>query len=174
MMDVEIDDQHAIQAELRDRRRRPHGHVVEDAEAHGPARQGMVSRRTHQAEGVGGFPAKHAANGVDHGPGGQQGDVKTGRTAHRVLVKVAAAGAGEGPNLLDVSGLVNAGQAIPVTRLSRQLPALGRQPGPVEVRLHRPQTKRPFRMGAGLVVLESRISIEECHRFSLIETDLVR
>ena len=126
MVDVEIDDQHAIQSEFLDGRRRPHGHVVEDAKAHRLAGQGVVSRRTHQAQCGRVFAADHPADRVDHGSRGQRGNVETARAANGIRVQIAAARTGEGPNLLDIGRLVDPGQATPITRFGRRLAGIGR------------------------------------------------
>ena len=165
MVDVEIDDQHAIQAEFRDRRRRPNGHVVQDAEAHRLAGQGVMSGGTHQAQCGLVFATNHTADRVDYGSGGQCGNVETTRPANGIRIQIAAAGTCEGPNLLDIGRVVNPCQAAPITRFGRGLPALGGQPRSIEMRFHRSQPQRAFRMAARLVVQKPRVSIKESHGF---------
>ena len=50
MVDVPVEDQHALDAQLRDRVTRRDGNVVEQAEAHRPLRHGVMSRWSVRAE----------------------------------------------------------------------------------------------------------------------------
>jgi hypothetical protein len=123
----------------------------------------MVAGRTHQAKRGLVFAAQHAANGVNHAARCQQGNVKTAGTANGIGIEVATARAGEGPNLVDIGRMVNSRKAVPSARSGSQLPALGGQPASIEMRFHRPQPQRPFRMTARLVVQKPWISIKKCH-----------
>ncbi len=58
VMDVEIDDRHALEA-MRQRVRGADGDVVEQAEPHRAVALGVVSRRTHRAERVAAFARQH-------------------------------------------------------------------------------------------------------------------
>ena len=69
-MDVEVDDRHALQTVDGLGMQGTYSDAVEQAEAAGNARQGMVSGRTHRGEdGLRGI-AHHRINAGDHGAGG--------------------------------------------------------------------------------------------------------
>ncbi len=76
VVDVEIDDRHALQAMLVQRVGRAYRNVVEDAKAHGARAFGVMARRAHAAErGVGAVVQHqvHAAHGcAGRAPGGDQ------------------------------------------------------------------------------------------------------
>ena len=72
VMHVEIDHGHALGAVLCAGVLGGDGHVVEQAEAHGARRLGMVPRGTHGAEGVVGGARHDLVDGVDRGAGGAQ------------------------------------------------------------------------------------------------------
>ena len=71
VMDVEIDDQDAVELEPRQRIRGRQGDVAEDAEAHAFAGTGMMPRGADQAEGAAVAALHHVRDGLDRRAGGQ-------------------------------------------------------------------------------------------------------
>jgi hypothetical protein len=65
-----------------------HRRVVEEAEAHGVVRPGVVARRAHDGEG--GLTRQRAVHRGAGGPGGERGDLEGARPERRVGVEVAA------------------------------------------------------------------------------------
>ncbi len=83
-------------------------HIVEQAEAHGPCRLGMVSRRAHSAKGVVGSAGHDLIDRVDHGSGGSERRLPAPRRHDRVGVEpdqvVLRRG---GADRLDIAGRVH-------------------------------------------------------------------
>ena len=75
MMHVPIDDQHPLEPQGLCGNCRGHGHVVEQAEAHGRVCQCVMSWRADQAQGIAGFSRHDASHGVYGGAGRQSGDI---------------------------------------------------------------------------------------------------
>ena len=67
VMHVEIDHRYAVGAVLGARMQRGDGDLVEQAEAHGARRLGVVAGRAHGAEGVVGFAFHDLVDGMDGG-----------------------------------------------------------------------------------------------------------
>ena len=63
VMHVEIHDRDSPQAMGAARLMGPHGDIVEQAKSHGRRRLGMVARRAHGAEGIGGFAGGNRIDG---------------------------------------------------------------------------------------------------------------
>ena len=70
--------------------KRADGDVVEQAEAHGPARLGMMARRPHRAEGVVYLAGHDRIDGVADRAGGAQRGFGRTRAHHRVAIDPAA------------------------------------------------------------------------------------
>ncbi len=75
MVHVEVDDRHLRRVPLLLERARGHGHVVEQAEAHGAAALGVVPGRTQGAERAPGLAAGDPQGRVHRAAGGAQGGV---------------------------------------------------------------------------------------------------
>mmetsp|Transcript_8743 Transcript_8743/g.25689 ORF Transcript_8743/g.25689 Transcript_8743/m.25689 type:complete len:327 (-) Transcript_8743:20-1000(-) len=65
VVDVPVNDQHALHAEPRARDRRRHGDVVEEAEAHRLPCLAVVARRPHHRQRVGQLSRHHASRELD-------------------------------------------------------------------------------------------------------------
>ena len=128
VMDAPVDDQHAIEPQFIDGGSRGDGYVVEEAEAHGPARQGVMSRRPDQAQGLGVFAADDAFGRIGNAPGRQHGHLIGGRTDHRIDFHVPAARLRVGPDLIDVRRGMDASEPATVDRRKIEAAALGNQP----------------------------------------------
>ena len=72
---VPVENHHPLQALLGLEGPRRDRHVVEQAEAHGVIRLGVVARGTHGGQTVSQLTAGDATGQFDTGPGGEQGDV---------------------------------------------------------------------------------------------------
>ena len=99
-MRVPVDDEHPLAAigEVGGR----HRHVVEQAEAHGPRRQGVVARRPNGQEGGVTLTPVEAVDRVDAGAGGPRPRRPTSRGRDRVGVDAAAAVRAEPLELVEV------------------------------------------------------------------------
>src|SRR6202012_4394862 len=86
VVDVEVDDGHALEAAHVERVARGDGDVVVEAEAHRGVARGVVAGRPDGAEGVLGAAVQHEVGGGDGGAGGAQ----------RGLAREAAGGGGGG------------------------------------------------------------------------------
>jgi hypothetical protein len=91
-----------------------HRRVVEEAEAHGVVRPGVVARRAHDGEG--GLTRQRAVHRGAGGPGGERGDLEGARPERRVGVEVAAPRFGERSEPLDVRPRVDPHQGVSAGR----------------------------------------------------------
>ena len=73
MMDVEIDDQHPIEPEVRSGGLSGDGDVVEQAEAFAMIGKRMMARRPHDRKGIRDFAAQHRFQAGNHRARRQQG-----------------------------------------------------------------------------------------------------
>ncbi len=85
MVGVVVDDEHLLAGGGQDGG--GHGDVVEQAEAHGRGRPGVVAGRPHGAEGGGRLAGPQAVDGLEPGTGGQPGGVPRGRHGRGVGVE---------------------------------------------------------------------------------------
>ena len=111
VVDVEIDDGHALKAVLFDGVGGADGNVVEQAESHGTAIFGMMPRRAHVAEGIAHLAFDHQIGGEHVRARGPQGGIDAVRIQAGVAVDVQQTRArGRGDEFLDVTAIVHARQ----------------------------------------------------------------
>ncbi len=166
MVDVEVDDGHALQAAHVERVARGDGHVVVEAEAHRGLARGVVAGRADRAESVLGAAVQHEVGGRDRGAGGAQRGLAGEAAGGGVGVdrdELAALGhLGEGlVEFAEVVARVRVGQVL--------LPREGRvvvahqhvgQAGGEEVVLDGGQAGGTFRM-AGAHVVPAAVGVAE-------------
>ena len=80
VMDVEVDDRHALETQVTLCRAGRDCDVVEDAKAHRPPRERVVPRRADESEAA-------VQRGFDRGSGRQRGSLERRRGADRVAVE---------------------------------------------------------------------------------------
>ena len=91
VVDVPIDDQHAVEPVLVDRDAGGDGHVVEQAEAHRAVGERMVPGRPHEAERRAVLAGEHAVDRVARRAGREPRDVERGGADHGVGIGPTAA-----------------------------------------------------------------------------------
>ena len=79
VMHIEIDHGHALGAMLGAGMQRADGDIVEEAEAHGAGRLGMVTGGTHRAEGVVRLSRHDLIDGVERSTGGAERGIPASR-----------------------------------------------------------------------------------------------
>jgi hypothetical protein len=161
VVDVPVEDEDALGAQLGDRQLGGDRDVVEEAEAHRPVRLGVVAGRPAGAEGDRGVAGEEPADHLAGAPGRVKGGAVGGLAGVGVGVDRAAAGGAEPADPLDVPALVDA-QQVPLLgdggeeALPAEPVALG------ERRLDRPQPQRrlgvPRQPGAGVVLQAGRVA----------------
>ena len=109
---VEIHDEHPLHAALGLGVAGGDGHVVEDAEAHAAAGDGVVARRPHQVETIRRLPLQHGVHQVHQAAGRQQRRVVGARGNVGVRVEVAAAPFSHALHRFHVGGRVHALQTF--------------------------------------------------------------
>ena len=131
VMNVPVDDQHAVEPQLGDRRPGRHRHVVQQTKPHGAVGQGMVARRADQAKRLAVLAADDALGGVANARHRLLRHVIRRRADDRVAFDVAAARLGKRPKLVEVGRRVHPRQPPPIARAELRPAAL-----PVQPRLH--------------------------------------
>lgn len=111
-----------------------------------------MSRRANQAQPQLVFVPEHPLDGVTGATGGHQGNLVTARSDDRVHLDVSAARFVEGPDLVDIFGVVDQGKPLARDRLEIRLPAAGHQTRLLQPVGDQADPIRPFRMIAGFVM----------------------
>ncbi|KAG1258326.1 hypothetical protein G6F65_015612 [Rhizopus arrhizus] len=119
VVDVEVHDGHARQAVEVQRMTRRNGHVVQEAESHRLRSAGMVTGRTHRAEGRAGLAAHHRIHGRHPCAGRMQGGLVGVGSHPRVGIYRCARAAGHGAMLQAPAGHPD--------KASIRLPTIGRK-----------------------------------------------
>ena len=161
VVDVLVEDQDPLAAELADGVVGGQGDVVEQAEAHGPVGLGVVAGRPDQGQGLGRLAADHGLGGAGRGAGREAGAGPGALVGGGVAVELAAVLVGRVLEPVQVGRPVQPHQLARI-RQRRLLVDEPRQPGRVQRRVHRPQPLRPLRVpGAGVVQQEAVIAEDE-------------
>jgi len=115
-MDIPVEDHHALESSLAEGKPGGHGHVVEQAEAHRPGRQRVMTRRAVRAEGGTRLAVEQKLD-HPHGPArGMQRRVEGPSTDGGVGVEGAPAASAESLDRIDVGGRVDGLERRPVHR----------------------------------------------------------
>ncbi len=165
VMDVEIHDGDALQPMPVARMGGGHGDVVEQAKSHRHLCGGVVTGRTHGAEGGAGLVLHHRIDGGDTGAGGAQGGRARGRHHARIHVQLTIAVEGGFQYRIHLLALVHAAQ---VAQLGQ------RRFAPVQIREcaaqgldHRFQAGGAFRVLRAGVVTEAGGMCKDQHGATL-------
>jgi len=107
---IDVDDQHPLAAAGQGGG--GDGHVVQQAEAHGPPGGGVVARRPHGAEGGVGLAGAEAGHRLETGAGGQGGSGPRPGAGGGVAVDPPAAPLAQMPQGVEVAGGVDRRQLV--------------------------------------------------------------
>jgi len=112
VVEVEIRDQDAGQSPVLQSIPCGHGHVVENAEPHTAARQGMMTRRTHQRKAMVCFTVQDGVYQVDQATCGKERDIVGAVVEIGVGIEVPTASLRDVPGKLHVLLLVHCQQVL--------------------------------------------------------------
>jgi len=165
VMDVEVGDGHALQPVDGKRMRRAHGHVVEQAKAHGAVRGGMVAGRAHRAEGAP-TAGHHRVHRGGHGAGRPQRSFGRARRHRGVVVQpMDAIGRLGAEDAFDVCGGMHAAE-LRGCGTGRLDVVQCREAVAVQRLEHGGQPRRPLHVcRAGVVQQAGGMGIETQHGF---------
>lgn len=160
VVDIPVNDQHAVQAVTVDGDLGSQGDVIEQAESHATVGQGMVAGRTHQAECPVLFTVDHLCNRIGYRTGSQARDIPGLFAGNRIRVDNPSSLASDLLETLQVLCAMDRFELIDGEWFPAFGPAAFGRFGVLQHRMDRAQSFRRFRMVACLVVKKPVVVVE--------------
>jgi hypothetical protein len=161
VVDIEIENGNAFQAQNIERLRGTHGDIVEDTETHGKVAFGVMARRSHGTESVLEFAFDDGTHRRRDGTGRAQGRIAGTGREHGIAIKLALPDHGNGgKNFVDISEGMDAAELF-AAGFRRLAPVESGIDRIIEEAKDRHQTLHALGMPLpGIVVQASRMRIE--------------